>query len=252
MPKIGAQLLVDPELASALGDPALASQVLVRISPRARRLSLRLDPVRSCVVLVRPKRASQAAVTAFAASKVEWIARHLKGLPPRVAFCDGAIIPYRGIDHVIRLRPDARGGVWREGSAIIVTGRPEHVPRRIKDWLKQEARRVLLPIAEAMAAQIDTAFTRLSVRDTRSRWGSCSRNGRLSFSWRLILTPDPVLTYVAAHEIAHLRHLNHGQAYWRLLARLLQGYATPMAEEVDVMSARQWLRRSGAALHRYG
>ena len=252
MQQTGAHLLVDAELARALGDAALAAQVVVRISPRARRVSLRLDPARDCVVLVRPKRVSQAAVMAFVATKAAWIARHLKTLPPRVGFCDGAVIPYRGVDHVIRLRPDARGGVWREGTAIMVAGRAEHAPRRIKDWLKQEARRVLLPVAEAMAAQVDASITRLSVRDTRSRWGSCSRDGRLSFSWRLILTPETVLTYVAAHEVAHLKHLNHGRAYWRLLTSLMQAYAAQIGEEIDVASARQWLRRSGAALHRYG
>ena len=97
-----------------------------------------------------------------------------------------------------------------------------------------------------MAEQLGREVTHISVRDTTSRWGSCTRSGRLSFSWRLILAPRPVLDYVVAHEVAHLKHMNHGAAFWQTVAGLLpEGGDQPG-------SAREWLRRNGVVLHRYG
>ena len=239
--------LSDTTLADAI-PLNLAARVAVDVNPRARRISIRLDPARGCVVLVRPARASDRVVGAFIGSRVDWIAHHLESLPERIAFVDGAVIPYRGIDHVIRQRPEARGGVWREDTEVIVAGRPEHAARRVRDWLKGEARSSLASTVHAMAAHLDMTVTRVTVRDTISRWGSCSRDGKLSFSWRLILAPEAVLTYVAAHEVAHLRHMDHSHAFWRTVTMVLENYAS----DVNWKLARQWLRRSGAALHRYG
>lgn len=240
-------LLADTALAGVL-DGKMAARVMVDINPRARRISIRLDPARGCVVLVRPARASDRVVGAFVASRTDWIAHHLESLPERIAFADGAAIPYRGVDHVIRLRPEARGGVWREENQIIVAGRPEHAARRVRDWLKSEARGALTTTVHAMAAQLDVSVMRVTVRDTISRWGSCNRDGKLSFSWRLILAPEAVLTYVAAHEVAHLRHMDHSHAFWRTVTLVLEHHAN----DVNWKLARQWLRRGGAALHRYG
>ena len=149
------------------------------------------------------------------------------------------------MDHVVRLRPDVKGGVWREGVEIFVTGRTEHTSRRLRDWLKAEARDALTPVVHEFAKALGVTITRITVRDTRSRWGSCTRDGKLSFSWRLILAPESVLTYVAAHEVAHLKHMNHGPAFWRTVESLV-------SPDVDWSLAREWLRRSGAAMHRYG
>lgn len=239
--------LTDTTLAHVL-KPDLAARVIVEINPRARRIAVRLDPARSCVVLVRPARAPDRIVGAFVASRADWIAHHLESLPPRIAFHDGATIPYRGTDHVIHLRPEARGGVWREDGAIVVTGRAEHAARRVRDWLKSEARGALTALVHPMAARLDVRVARVTVRDTISRWGSCSPDGKLSFSWRLIFAPDAVLTYVAAHEVAHLRHMDHSRAFWRTVMGLLED----QPEKINGTSARQWLRRSGTALHRYG
>lgn len=241
-------VLADTALAGVFQDPALAARVAVDINPRARRLSLRVDPARGCIVLVRPPRATDRITAAFIASREGWIASHLDKLPPHIPFADGGVIPVGGIDHLIRFRPEARGGVWREGVEIIVTGRTEHAARRLRDWLKAEARTALGAVVHDMAAQLDAKVTRVTVRDTTSRWGSCTRDGKLSFSWRLILTPQAVLTYVAAHEVAHLRHMDHSRAFWRTVAGLME--ATP--SEMNWTSAREWLRRSGTALHRYG
>ncbi|MBY0510004.1 MAG: M48 family metallopeptidase [Rhodospirillaceae bacterium] len=240
-------LLADTPLRGAL-DPILAARVVVEINQRARRISVRVDPSRSCVVLVYPRRAPQRTVAAFVASRADWIAKHLDALPSRVSFSDGAVIPYVGIDHVIRLRPEARGGVWREDGQIIVAGRAEHGARRVRDWLKSEARTALTARVYAMAARIDVKVAQVGVRDTVSRWGSCSTKGKLSFSWRLIFAPEDVLTYVAAHEVAHLKHMDHSRAFWRTVMRILEEEKAA----VNWTLARQWLRRGGTALHRYG
>jgi predicted metal-dependent hydrolase len=247
-------------LAAALDDPAAGSRVYVGISTRARHASLRVDPRAGHIVLVRPPRMSDAAAAHFVTNKAAWIKKHLAALPPRIALVDGASLPYKGVEHVVRWRPNARGGVWREAEAreIIVTGKPEHAVRRLRDWLRGEARKALTSQVHALAAVLGVRVTRISVRDTRSRWGSCTRDGKISFSWRLMLAPENVLAYVAAHEVAHLKHMNHGQQFWQTVDDLLDSpIPASLFAEVDrktdrVASAREWLARRGAALHSYG
>jgi predicted metal-dependent hydrolase len=246
--------LNETPLAAALEDPAVAARVHVTVSTRARRVSLRVDPRAARIVLVRPPRMSDVAVMRFVASKAAWIETHLRKLTPSVAFADGATILYRGADHIVRLRPEARGGVWQEAETreIVVTGRPEHAARRLRDWLKAEARKALTMQVQALALLLGVRVTRITVRDTRSRWGSCTRDGKVSFSWRLIMAPANVLTYVAAHEVAHLKHMDHGPRFWQTVASLLESMPAMERENGSVDLAREWLARRGAALHSYG
>lgn len=239
------------DLAAVL-DAELAARIITVHHPRARRISLRLDPSNDRIVLVRPRRASGRAVTAFVASRQTWIREKLGSLPPRIAFSDGACIPILGTAHRVRLVSGTRGGVWRENDVIFVAGRAEHAPRRLKEWLKDEARRTLAPIVRAMAAIAERKIARISVRDTVSRWGSCSSKGVLSFSWRLMFAPRGVALYVAAHEVAHLVHLNHGPKFWRAVEAILDATEMDAATRQEAASARHWLRRHGSALHRYG
>lgn len=239
-------------LKAALGP--LSERIVTNINPRARRISLRLDPARGQVVLVRPRGVSARAATRFAVEMRHWIEARLEALPPRIVFRDGVTVPYRGADHVIRHAPEARRGVWREDGVIFVSGREEHVARRVTDWLKAEAKGLLSPMARSMAESLGCKVARISVRDTRSRWGSCSADGKLSFSWRLILAPEAVLTYVAAHEVAHLRYLDHSRAFWRTVSEALTAYVkqNTLEDAITPGSAREWLRRGGTALHAYG
>lgn len=209
---------------------------------RARRIIIRLDHSSARIVVVLPSRATPDQGKRFALLNKGWIRDRLALLPPAVRFRHGAVIPFMGIDHRIRHRPQARGGVWREGDVIHVSGKPEHLARRVEDWLKREARREIERRAHLKAALINRQVAGITVRDPRSRWGSCSPSGKLSFSWRLILAPRAVIDYVVAHEVAHLREMNHGPRFWRLTASLTR----------DVEGARAWLQRHGPALHRYG
>lgn len=228
----------DLDLAEILGAD-LADRVRTVHNPRARRVSLRVDTAEGVVVLVRPRRAGDAFVAQFVTAKRRWIAQQLAKIPQPVAFGDGMALSVLGETLSVCLAPEKRGGVWREGAVLFVSGRPEHAARRIRDWLKGEARRHFGPMARELAGKLDRTVTHLIIRDPRSRWGSCNRDGTVSLSWRLMLAPATVARYVVAHEVAHLKHMNHRPAFWRTVEALVD----------DAKSARVWLKRHGASLH---
>ncbi|WPZ35736.1 SprT family zinc-dependent metalloprotease [Thalassobaculum sp. OXR-137] len=221
--------------------------VPVRRSARARRMLLRVDPVRGGPELVLPAGAKIDAARTFATKNLGWLRARLAHLPARTAFVSGATVPILGRPHLIRHRPDQRGGVWRvedpDGSVELhVSGTAEHLPRRLTDFLKGEARRTVGPRAKLHAEALGRKVGRVTVRDTATRWGSCSSRGDLSFSWRLVLAPEEVLDYVVAHEAAHLVEMNHSDRFWALVELLMPDYKRP----------RTWLKRHGSKLHAYG
>jgi len=214
----------------------------IAVHPRARRMTLRVDKGSGRLRLTLPPGVSREEGLRFVQRQEGWLRRRLAELPEAVPFADGAVLPILGVDHEVRHRPDARRGVWRADGVIHVSGQAEHLPRRLTDFLKREARGEIAPRAQALAERIGRPVGRVTLRDTASRWGSCSSRGDLSFSWRLILAPEPVLHYVVAHEVAHLRHMNHGPRFWALVDQLVDDVDTP----------KHWLRRHGARLMRYG
>ena len=220
----------------------VALAITVRRHPRARRVSLRTDPAAGKVVLVLPRRASLSAGIGFARSQEVWIRGRLAQLPPPAPFAPGTTLEILGEPVVITHEPGRRGTTRRVGQALQVHGDPAFVARRVRDWLRGFARQELARRARSCAASIGREVDRVRVADTRSRWGSCAPDGRLSFCWRLVLAPPLVVDYVVAHEVAHLRHLNHGPRFWRTVEEL-----TPHRGE-----AQLWLRRHGARLLRAG
>ena len=216
--------------------------LLVRRNRRARRITLRLDQTGDHVCLTLPRGVALAEGLAFASSRGEWLSDQLASVPPRIPFAEGAVIPVLGRDVVIRHSPAARRGVWHDGEQLMVSGFPEHLARRVRDYLKAEARREIGERAHAKARLIERPIARLTLRDTQSRWGSCTAEGAISLSWRLVLAPLEVLDYVVAHEVAHLVHMNHGRRFWALTAKLTDQVAGP----------QRWLRDNGARLLRYG
>ncbi|MBX9634458.1 MAG: M48 family metallopeptidase [Magnetospirillum sp.] len=214
--------------------------VTVKHSALAQRMSLRIDPVRGPVMVLPPK-AKLADAERFLTGHRIWLAERLARLPGKVALEDGTPIPILGIPHPIRHAPEARRGVWIEDGALVVSGRAEHVGRRVTDFLKSEAKRLIVPQAHDLAARLNRKPARISVKDTRSRWGSCSSAGDLAFSWRLVLAPEWVLTYVVAHEVAHLVEMNHSPAFWAVVETLVG----------DSHAPRKWLKSFGPGLHRF-
>lgn len=219
------------------GNPPV--ELILRRSARARRISLRVSSLDGRVTLTLPRHIAEAEALAFAREKESWLRKHLARREEDVDITFGAILPVEG---------QPREVVQGQGRAIRLyedrielPGPPERVGKRLAAWLKHLARDRLVAASDGYAAQIGRPYSRISLRDTRSRWGSCSVEGRLMYSWRLILAPPAALDYVAAHEVAHLQEMNHSPAFWSIVARLCPDYDTH----------RRWLRTEGNALHRF-
>ena len=178
----------------------------------------------------------------FLETQKPWLRRRLEKLTPRTALIDGAVIPFLGDDHMIMHDAGARRGVWRADGRIHVSGLADHVARRVKDWLKKQAKSEFATRSADKAAQLGVKAGRVSVRDTTSRWGSCAHDGSLNYSWRLIMAPEFVVDYIVSHEVAHIIERNHGPNFHALVAEL-----TDKADQADA-----WLNAYGPGLHRIG
>ncbi len=229
-------------LSEMLALPFGMTRVEWRRSSRARRVSLRIDPMGGGVVVTLPARASRKTGMALLMTHADWVANRLAALPDAVTFTDGAMVPICGVPNRIRHMPSARGGAFLLDQELHVTGRAEFLPRRVGDFLRQEARRRLGALVATKATLIGITPRRLAIKDTTSRWGSCAPDRSLSLSWRLVMAPPFVQDYVVAHEVAHLRHMNHGRLFWALVDEL-----TP-----HTRAAIPWLRAEGARLLRIG
>ncbi len=230
---------VPSELLALPGGPA---RIEWRRSARARRISLRIDPRGGAVVVTLPPRAGRTAGMALLMDHASWVAERLAALPGVTLFAEGAVIPLHGVEHRIRHAGGRRGTVWVEDREILVAGGAEFLSRRVADFLRAEARRRLAALVAQKAALAGVAPRRITVKDTKSRWGSCAASRNLAFSWRLVMAPRYVQDYVAAHEVAHLRHMNHGARFWALVAEL-----TPYTDAAVI-----WLRTEGPKLLRVG
>lgn len=221
--------------------------VRLRRNRQARRYTLRIHAATREIVLTMPPRGSVKQASEFAHKHGAWIAARLARLPQAAPFAHGAVVPLRGVEHRIEHRRGARGTVWVEcgddgASMLCVAGGEAHVARRVRDFLKREAKRELEAASKLAAQSLGVTVTRVSIRDQASRWGSCSTTGVLSYSWRLILAPPFVLEYLAAHEVAHLVEMNHSRRFWRVVERICPHMAR----------AKTWLDTHGTELHRYG
>ncbi|MBX2855557.1 MAG: M48 family metallopeptidase [Rhodobacteraceae bacterium] len=221
-----------------LEDPPLS--VELRRSAAARRLSLTVSHIDGRARLTAPRNCPRSAAVAFLRDHRDWLRGAMSRALEVVILTPGAEVPYQG--RSVLIKHSSRRGVRLSSSGVLEVGGPEsQVGARVAAWLKEEARAALLSAVQRYSEALDTPFARISMRDTRSRWGSCSSNGSLSFSWRLILAPPDVLDYVAAHEVAHLIEMNHSPRFWAVVERL----------RPDWRSQRDWLRLHGSELHRY-
>jgi len=219
--------------------------IAVRVSDRARAYRLSL-PHRGGPVLTVPKHGRWPEALAFLNRQTAWLEARLDRAGTKVAFADGATIPLRGVAHRLVATGAIRGrvepGILEGEQVIYLPGAPEHRARRLTDWLKAEALADLEARVGVHAATLGVAVRSVSMRSQATRWGSCSSSGNLNFNWRLVLAPPFVLDYVAAHEVAHLREMNHSAAFWARVAEALP----------DMERGKAWLKTHGRQLMAYG
>lgn len=214
--------------------------VRVRVNPRARRMALRVDPRDGDVVLTWPVRGSVKAAEKFIGENTRWIEERRQKRVSAQLFADGMTVTVYGRPFTIT-HTAGRGLTRFDDDKLIVHGQPEHLPRRVRDFLKDCARSVIEEKAGEKLEQIGRLPKDIRIIDPKSRWGSCSPDGSMMFSWRLVLTPPFVLDYVVAHEVAHCTHMNHGKKFWALCDQLAE----------DMTDAKRWLKTHGTTVMAY-
>ncbi|MEA3539348.1 MAG: SprT family zinc-dependent metalloprotease [Pseudomonadota bacterium] len=215
----------------------------VRVSPRARRMTLRADAALGCIGLTLPSGVSHRRAAAFLETQKPWIAACTGKWPAPRPFAPGVSIPCGDAEIRIEWRADLPRTARLEGELLLIGGPAEALPRRVETWLRREALRLLTEDCAALAAEIGLPPPPIRLGDTTGRWGSCSSQGALAFSWRLVMAPEFVRRAVAAHEVAHIVHHNHGPEFHALCSRLSGATAR---------KATRWLATHGAALHWIG
>jgi predicted metal-dependent hydrolase len=218
-----------------IGEPGI--EVRLRRHARARRMILRVARAGGGPVLTLPPGATLAAAHSFLRDQEAWLRRQIEIAPGGMVVSDGTMLPFRG--ETLTIRASTGRGLHHENGVLSVAGPPQKLPARVHAWLREAARQDCVRLAAVHARALGREHGRITLRDTRSRWGSCTSAGDLMFSWRLVLAPAAVLDYVVAHEVAHLAELNHSRRFWDHVARLCPGHAAP----------RRWLRGNGAGLH---
>jgi predicted metal-dependent hydrolase len=229
-----------PSLTLHLADRPLS--IALKRSKRAKRMTLRMTREGDSAVMTLPLRVSRAEAQSFAERSSTWLENQLRKQPDKVEVADGASLTLRGETYTLAFTGRARGTVICDEASktISIPGIAPHQKRRLVDWLKQQAQLDLQTASRGYAEKMGARFSSIHVRDQKSRWGSCTSDGKLSYSWRLIMAPPHVLDYVAAHEVAHLLQMNHSPRFWRLV----------LTHCKHTKSAKDWLKKNGQTLHR--
>jgi predicted metal-dependent hydrolase len=213
--------------------------VLVKPNVRARGLTLRYNLKKACFVASVPKRISRKAIIEFLTLHADWMQQQLNKIPVTPSILEQGFVTIEGIDRTIIHQEAAGVKIILDDDSLIVMCRAERLPRAIQRFLIQHAEKVILELAYPKAQLIDKKITKVTLRDTTSRWGSCASDGSLSFSWRLIMAPMATIDYVVAHEVAHLKHFDHSQNFWAVCRELSASFT----------SGKHWLKLNGAQLH---
>ena len=222
-------------------EAALGFPIKVVKSPLAKKLTLRIDEKSRLPVLTLPRYCSTRKALNFVENHRDWISETLNRLPKIRYFKDGDILSVMGWPYTVSRQPGRRGGAFLEGNFLIVTGSKEFTHRRICDFLKIKAKEELLRLSRQYAAQINSTVHNVCIKDTKSRWGSCSTKHNINYNWRIILAPEFVIRYLVCHEVSHLVHQNHSKEFWNCVAALCPDY----------QSGRNWLKAHGKELYQY-
>lgn len=217
--------------------------LVIRRHPRARNIRLRTDPAKGALLITLPGHARLGEAIAFARTQADWIEASFAKAGAHVTIEPGALIPYRGVPH--RIVWDVRHGrkVVTADGTIMLGGARDSVDSRLTRWLKAEARRLCLADLTDYSARAQAPVPALAVSNAARRWGSCSANGTIRINWRLVMAPDHVRRSVVAHEVAHLKHMNHSADFYAWLDTLFEG---------DRKSADRWLKAHGRGLYLVG
>jgi hypothetical protein len=215
----------------------------IKTDARARRLTLRIDPGGQSLKLTVPRGLKPREIDDFLARHQGWLMTKLARFPRNNALAEGRYVSLRGVPHRVERTGKLRGlteAIELDGEKVLLVGGAEdHLSRRLRDFLKAEARKDLAERSAAHAGAIGKKVNSITLKDTKSRWGSCSHDGNLSFSWRIVMAPPYVIDYLAAHEVAHLAEMNHSEKFWAICEKLCP----------QSLEAKHWLKRNGALLH---
>jgi len=229
-----------PPSATQIELDGVTVSVTVKLSKRTR--SFRLSLPASGPLLTLPEGARWADAEAFLHRHRHWLAARLPRAAQAKRLEVGAVMPLRGVAHLVVATGALRGRVQAldlpDGPVLQVPGDPAHQPRRLYDWLRAQALADLSRQSAVHAGRLGVKVKQIRLRSQSSRWGSCSSTGNINYNWRLILAPPHVLDYVAAHEVAHMLEMNHSPAFWATVARTLP----------DMARGKAWLKAHGREL----
>jgi hypothetical protein len=222
--------------------------LLLRIveSERANRLTLRIETGGRGLRITVPVGLPEREVDRFLTRHQGWLETKLAKYPDKPKLRPGVKLPVRGVNHLIIHEASKRGSVEQaqdeDGPYLMVYGDRAGLGRRLADYLKKQAKQDIEPMALQLALKCGKRVKTIRFKDTKSRWGSCTSDGNLAFSWRIMMAPRPIIAYLVAHEVAHLTEMNHGPKFWKLCKQLCEEGGH------DIEKAKAWLKRNGAAL----
>lgn len=222
--------------------------IVIKNHHAAKRLVLRYSSAKACVLLTLPRRVSVNSGLKFVEKNRDWLESQLKKLAHEKEnyghaddiYVDGAQIPVLGKNITIK-HIGGRGLAYAENGFLYVHGGEEFLKRRVQLWLKNKCEEAIVEHSKKFSEQLNVRINKITLRDTSSRWGSCSHSGNLSFSWRLVFAPAEVLEYVVAHEVAHMKQHNHSPAFWAVVFSICPNW----------QQQRKWLKTHGRMLHRF-
>ena len=222
----------------------ISPHLQLRHHARAKRLALRLDVKKRVVFLTIPKRTSLRSAHKFALEHQKWIRDRIEELPQQVTLEHGNIIPLFGQKYQINITYDTtlrKTDISLKNNEIVVLTNKENVSSRIRRFIINLAHQELSALAHEKAKTLGKTLNGVDVKDTTSRWGSCSHDGYISLSWRLAFASSDAYDYVVAHEVAHLAHMDHSPAFWKQCAALCNNY----------VRGKAWMKINAQELLRY-
>lgn len=220
---------------------ALNMDIKIIKSTQAKRLTLRIDAKERLPILTIPHRCSAKRAIEFVELHRAWLEENLEKIPVAKRFENGEIISIMGKEYTINHCPQKRCGVLIDENNLIVSGSKEFLHRRICDFIKKNAKEELYKKSKILAAKIGCHVNSVSIKDTKSRWGSCSSLENINYNWRISLAPKYVIDYLVAHEVSHLLHQDHSREFWQCVKKLCPNAA----------KGRLWLKNHGKELYMY-